>query len=337
MNKEQSGLSIAEEFTEKIREENRESKKVSAAPFIILGFLIIIMSFLVEGFFSLYNFTTILNQLAIPLALAVGLTFVIVMGSIDLSVEGVMGFVGSIVTLLVLNDKTNLNLGILGMCIAVLLGTLIGFVTGTIHVKGKLPSFMVTFVVSCIMTGFAVLSYRGIPAMVHDPLFQTLARGSFLGIPYVTCIALVLFGIGFLMQEYTAFGRYIFAIGDNESVLRNTGVNIDRIKILVFTWSGFCIGVAGVLGAIRIGRGEVLIGKDTLFPTITAVVVGGTSLSGGSGGVINSLVGALIVTIIQNAMILLGVNPYIQSAVQGIIIIAAIALFVIRRKKLVVK
>ena len=107
--------------------------------------------------------------------------------------------------------------------------------------------------------------------------------------------------------------------------------------MLVFAWSGFCIGVAGVLGAIRIGRGEVVIGKDTVFPAITAVVVGGTPLTGGKGGVVHSLVGALIVTIIGNGLILLGVGTYIQSAIQGIIIITAVALSVKRGRKVVTK
>jgi len=107
--------------------------------------------------------------------------------------------------------------------------------------------------------------------------------------------------------------------------------------VLVFAWSGFCIGVAGVLGAIRIGRGEVVIGKDTVFPAITAVVVGGTPLTGGKGGVVHSLVGALIVTIIGNGLILLGVGTYIQSAIQGIIIITAVALSVKRGRKVVTK
>ncbi len=259
------------------------------------------------------------------------------MGSIDLSIEGVLGFVGSIVTLMVLNTKTDLNMGVWAMLISIIAGAIIGFITGIIHVKVKLPSFMVTFAISSIMSGFAVLSYRGEPAMVQDPMFENIIQASFLGIPVISFSALFMFLIAYLLQNYTAFGRHIYAIGDNENVLRNTGVKIDRVKILAFLFSGFCIGVAGVIGALRIGRGEVLIGRGTLFPSITAVVVGGTALSGGKGGVVNTLVGALIVVVIQNALILLGVNPYIQGAVQGLIIILAVAFSVVRGRKVIIK
>jgi len=334
---ENTNLSIAEEFAAKMKKDNQKQKIISAAPFVILLFLVAVMGITVKGFFTFDNFTSILNQLASPLALSLGLTFVIIMGSIDLSVEGVVGFVGSIVTLMVLNTKTDSDLGLAGMAVAVLAGMAIGFITGVIHVKSMLPSFMVTFAVSKIMSGFAVLSYKGEPAMVKEPLFQQIAQGSFIGIPVLTWIAFIIFAIAFFLERYTAFGRYVFAIGDNESIVRNTGINIDKIKILVFTWSGFCMGIAGVMGAIRIGRGEVLIGNGTLFPSITAIVVGGTSLAGGKGGVVNTLVGVLIVTVIQNGLILLGVNPYIQLAIQGIIIILAVSLSVTRGKKVITK
>ena len=115
------------------------------------------------------------------------------------------------------------------------------------------------------------------------------------------------------------------------------GINVDRIKILVFVWSGVCIALAGIMGAARLGIGQVTIGRGSLFPAITAVVVGGTPLSGGKGGVVNTLLGALIVTVLQNGLILLGVNPYIQSGIQGIIIVVAVAFTVTRGTKSISK
>lgn len=334
---EQYTSQIGQEFAQEMKRQSQKERLITLAPIGILLFFVIILSIVAEGFFSLKNLQAILSQLSIPLVMSMGLTFVILLGSIDLSGEGLGGFVGAIVSLMVLNTKNTMDMGLIGMMIAVASGLILGTLSGVIHVKGKMPSFMVTYAISSVMAGFAVLSYKGQPAMIQYELFSKLARRTFLGIPYLTIIALLIFVIAFILQEYTRFGTYVMAIGDNESVARNTGINIDKTKIKVFAWMGFCIGIAGLLGAIRIGRGEVAIGKGTVFPAITAVVVGGTSLSGGKGGVVNSLIGTFIVTVINNGLILLGVNTYIQSAVQGIIIIAAVALSVERGKKVIVK
>ena len=173
--------------------------------------------------------------------------------------------------------------------------------------------------------------------MAKDPLLAKITAGTVAGIPYLTLTSLVIFGVALFLQNYTRFGTYVTAIGDNETVARNTGVNVDWVKIRVFMWAGLCIGIAGVVSAIRVARGDVGLGRDTVFPAITAVVVGGTALSGGKGGVTNSLVGALIVTVINNGLILLGANMYIRSALQGVIIIIAVALSVPRGKKEIVK
>lgn len=328
---------IGKEFTQEMKRQSQKERIVTLAPMAILIFLIAILSIVADGFFSIKNMQTILSQMAIPLVMSMGITFVILLGSIDLSGEGLGGFVGSIVALMVLNSKNTMDIGVAGMIIAVASGLGIGIVSGVIHVKGRMPSFMVTYAISSIMAGIAVLSYQGQPAMIQYDVFIKLAQGTFFGIPYLTIIALIVFAVAFILQEYTRFGTYVMAIGDNESVARNTGININKTKIMVFAWMGLCIGIAGLLGAVRIGRGEVAIGTGTVFPAITAVVVGGTALTGGKGGVVNTLIGTLIVTIINNGLILLGVNSYIQSATQGIIIIAAVALSVPRGKKIIVK
>lgn len=187
------------------------------------------------------------------------------------------------------------------------------------------------------MSGFAVLSYRGVPARIRDPLFTVMAQGNFLGIPYLTWIAIVTFVIAYILQNRTRFGSYVMAIGDNEAIAKNIGINIEWTKFKVFVWLGLCIGIVGVMGAVRVGQGDVGIGSDLVFPAITSVVVGGTSLSGGKGGVVHTLIGAFIVTVINNALVLLGVSPYIQQAVQGLIILGAVALSVPHGKNLIVK
>jgi len=337
MEKKQCASPIAEEFAYEMRRQARKAHIINYAPVGILAFFFILLSVIAPGFLSVYNFRTILNQLSVPLVMTMGLTFVILLGCTDLSGEGLGGFCGCLVTLLVINTKNANDFGAPAFLIAICCGLAVGLFSGFIHVKGKIPSFMATYAISSIMSGFAIMSYRGQPAMAKDPILTEITSGSVLGIPYLTAFALLVFVIAFFLQNYTRFGTYVMAIGDNEAVARNTGVNVDRIKMKVFMWAGFCIGIAGVISAIRVARGDIGLGKDTVFPAITAVVVGGTTLTGGKGGVINSLVGALIVTVINNGLILMGVNMYIRSALQGVIIIIAVALSVNHGKKVIVK
>lgn len=328
---------IGLEFAEEMKRQSQRERIVSLAPFGILFLLIVIFSIIAQGFFSLANLRNLLNQVAIPLVMSEGLTFIFLMGSTDLSATGLGGFVGSVVSLMVLNSKNTLDMGFVAVLIAFLSAVVVSLISGLIHIKGKLPSFMVSYGVSSIMSGFAVLSYKGEPAMIRDPFFTKMYTGAFLGIPYLTWVAIAVFAAAYLIQFKTRFGSYVMAIGDNEAIAANIGIDVDKTKFKVFLWLGVCIGIVGIMGAIRLGRGEVGIGSELVFPSITAVAVGGTSLSGGKGGVVNTLVGALIVTVISNALVLLGVSPYIQDAVQGIIIIAAVAASIRHGRNLIVK
>ena len=153
---------VANDFSERIAAERTKNKIIGLGPLIVMIVLIIVMSVFVPRFFSWINLTSVLQQVATPIVLAMGLTFVLLLGSIDLSVEGVMGFAGSIVALLVLNTKNPLDLGALGVLFAVMAGTLFGIVSGILHTRLRIPSFMVTFGMGSVITGFGVLSYRGI-------------------------------------------------------------------------------------------------------------------------------------------------------------------------------
>ncbi len=328
---------IAEEFAEKIKREQRKERISRIAPIIVLVTITLAASLFIQGFFSLTNMINLLNQLAIPLVLVTGLTFVIIIGSIDLSLEGVMGLSGSLVSLLVLNNQNPNNLGILAFVIVIVVGALIGALTGFLHVKMRIPSFIVTFGMGSVATGFGVMSYMGKPATVLDPSFASISGGSVLGIPILTISAFVIFFIGVFLQKYTAFGRAVYAIGDNENIVKSNGINVDLVKIKIFAWCACCSAIAGIFGAIRLERGEVSIGFNNLFTTITALVVGGAALSGGKGGMAQSLIGVISIIVIQNCMILIGVDPYIQEAVKGIIIIIAVALTISRNKKTLIK
>ena len=330
-------MTIAREFSEKVNNERIRSKIIDVAPLITLIIIFLIMSFFVQGFFSRDNILGLLNQIAAPLVLASGLTFVIILGCIDLSVEGVMGLAGSVVALLVINTKNSNNFGLWSILIVIAIGIIVGFLNGLLYVKLRIPSFMVTFGMWSIALGLAVLSYGGAPPGIIEPAFDRIVQGRLFGFPYITIIAIGIFLIGLTLQKYTAFGQYIYAIGENESILSSIGINVQSVKIRVFMFSGFCASFAGIFGAMRLNRGDATLGTGMLFTAITAVVLGGTSLSGGKGGLLQTLVGVIIVSLLRNAMILLGVSPYIQPAVQGLIIILVVSLTVTRGRKLIVK
>ena len=182
-----------------------------------------------------------------------------------------------------------------------------------------------------------MVSYQGHPPTIEDPLITALPTTTFLFIPFITWVAIIMFVLCFFIQEYTAFGRHIYAVGTNESIPRSVGVSVEKVKIGVFTLAGFLFGVAGVIGAIRLGQGQIAIGDDKMFPAQAAVVVGGTSLAGGKGGVVNTIVGVLIMTVLDNGLLTLHVDPNIRTGVQGIIILVAVILTSARGAKVISK
>lgn len=304
---------------------------------LVLAVLLFVFSVIAEGFFSINNILVIFNQLSLPLTLAVGATFVILMGSIDLSVDGMMALGGCVISVLLANSKTAMNLGIFGVILTLLVGCIAGFAIGFLHVKLKIPSFIVTFGFTSIGAGLALISYGLVPANIKDMGFRNLALENIGIAPPITYIAIAVFIVGLVLEKYTAFGRYVFAIGDNENIPRMTGIKVDRVKIMAFMWSGFCIALAGIMAAALLGRGDITMGKGNLFPALTAVVVGGTSMSGGRGGMVNTLIGALVVTVLKDGLILLGVSPYIQTGINGLIIVIAVAYSAVRGKHIIIK
>ena len=329
---------LTEEFAERIRSENRSNRMMKLAPVLVLVAMLIV--FLVTcgpSFLGPQNLVNILNQMALPLVVALGLTFVIMLGSIDLSIDGSVGMAGSLFACFVLNTEFSYNFGFFSVVIAVGVSMLCGLVIGLCHVYLKIPSFMASFAFMDICKGIGMVSYQGHPPTIEDPLITALPTTTFLFIPFITWVAIIMFVLCFFIQEYTAFGRHIYAVGTNESIPRSVGVSVEKVKIGVFTLAGFLFGVAGVIGAIRLGQGQIAIGDDKMFPAQAAVVVGGTSLAGGKGGVVNTIVGVLIMTVLDNGLLTLHVDPNIRTGVQGVIILVAVILTSARGAKVISK
>jgi ribose transport system permease protein len=328
---------VAEQFVFRVAKDSRSSLIRLYAPMILLVVMTVVFSIYDSHFFSAKNIVNMLGQIAVPLILATGLTFVLLIGSIDLSIEGVMGFVGSSISLLIINTRNGNNWGVWGVAIPLAIGILYGGITGFLHVKLRIASFIITYATGTIIGGIAVLLYEGKPATVKAQWLIDASTTYYLNIPLITWIAIVFFAVGCVILNYTAFGRAVYAIGDNESAARASGINVDRIKVLVFTLSGFAASLAGVVALIRLKLGQVSLGTDQMFPCITALVVGGTSLAGGKGGMLQTIVGILIYMELLNFLTIIGVDANYKKAIQGIIIIIAVALTLTRTRKTISK
>jgi len=326
---------VSRQFVQKVKDDARRDIIRKYAPTIVLVVMTVFSMIFAPGFMTLKNLNNILNQMALPLVLATGLTFVLLIGGIDLSLEGVMGFSGALFVLLVTNSKNSNNFGIFAVFIIIALGLLFGALNGIIHVKLRIPSFLITFAMASITRGLGILSYRSIPATIRSEPIIALSRGSFLGIPYITLLAFAAFFIGVIILNYTAFGRAVYAIGDNELSARASGINVEKIKVLVFMLCGFMVSAAGILGAVRLKIGNVEIGYSQLFPTIAAVTVGG--IYPGTGGMLQTFIGVLIYVELVNYLILIGINPFLRQAVQGVIILIAVAISATRNRRTIVK
>jgi ribose transport system permease protein len=308
------------------------------APLLVLVALCILLGALSPSFFTLRNLVWgVANQAAIPLILSMGATFIIIMGSIDLSIEGVLCVGAMIVALLCSNDANSNHFGWWGPILALLACAALGLLNGLVHVVLRIPSFMATLGLWFVGLGIGTVILGGSAVRVLDPAIRGLAFHRIGTVPMAVWIAAATFLLALLIERRTRFGRYVYAIGGGEDIAKLSGVPVGRTRILAFTLAGFFTGVASVLASAQLGQANTTIADGRLFMTITAVVVGGTTLTGGWGGVVNSLIGTLTVVILANGMVLLGISPYVHETVQGLMIIAAVSLSVRRGAQLVIK
>ena len=290
--------------------------------FIVLIGLVIIFSLLSNRFCSFENFMVIGRQTAVVALLAFGMTFVITAAEIDLSVGSIVGLVGMVATISLVNGAGLILSSIAG----ILTGTIIGLFNGIITAKLRIPSFLVTLGTLGIARGAALTVTNTKTVVLYDKSFAKFwGSGDILGIP--TSIIWVLFFllISIVVYNYTAFGNYVKATGGNKVAAKYTGINTDRIIIAVMTISGFLSGVAGLLMTARINAGRPEVGGDFNLDAVTAVILGGTRLFGGKGSIVNSLIGALIIGVISNALVILGIQSNIQMIIKGVIVIAAVS------------
>lgn len=296
------------------------------APLAVLLAMCLLIELANPAFLSFGNMVRIANSAAIPLILGCGATFIILMGSIDLSVEGGVAVGTMIVASLAANDANANDFGWLAPLLAIAAVTLLGLLNGAIHVFLRIPSFMATLGTWFVGLGIATVALGGSAVRVMDPSIRSLALHRLGGFPLAVWVALLVFLAALGVQNHTRFGRYLFAIGGGEDIAALSGVPVRRIRVVAYAVAGLFTGIGAVLAAAQLGQSNAVIADGRLFTTITAVVVGGTALTGGEGGVARTLIGTLIVAVLANGMVLLGISPYVHQTVQGLMIIAAVAL-----------
>lgn len=306
----------------------RHFLKTYKAPIsLVLSMLVlfVIFAFLNPRFASVQNLQNVLFQISVPLIIVVGTTMVIQMGSIDLSVQGVMGASGMAWILMSPNSRLDLDIAFWGWPVAIGIGTSLGLVSGVVYAKLRVPSFVVSLGTWYVGLGIAIILYGNdlLPSLTDKVLARWPTRLT-LGLPNSFWLAAVVVLAGVLVANYTRLGRGLLAIGNNEPVARSTGIPVERYKILAFVVAGTLSGVAGILATMQLGSGSPDIGYGQLFTVIPAAVIGGTALSGGEGGVLRSALGVVLLIVLNNGLVLAGVDPDYQQAMFGSILIVTI-------------
>ena len=288
-------------------------------------------------YLSIRNLQNILSLAGPPMIVCLGIHLVIVIGAMDLSTEGVISLVAVICGFLIKNTFTPYDIGFWVVPVAVAIGAVAGLAGGLLSTAARMPSFIATLGMWWVAQGLAVIIGRGNSVKVEDPRFQAVTNGETFGLPNTILIALALFLALWVLQTRTRFGRHMYAIGGDEALARQAGIRVARVKVLVFTLTGAIYGFAAILLSSRLATSNPRIGNGQLFPAMTAVAVGGVSLSGGVGGALNAVFGTLIVVALNDGMVLMNLSPYVQNAVNGIVLILAVALTIDRKKIGIIK
>jgi ribose transport system permease protein len=311
----------------------------SQGPLLALIGLVAIFSVVTESFASPANFAAVLEAAAIPAIVAIGLTFVLMQASIDLSVEGVASLANIILSITVANSVTTTDIGLWAIPLVLCVGMLIGATSAAVSIYVRMPSLIVTLGMWLTTVGMAALLFPDRLPSLLETRITSLAIDKQFGLSWIVYLTLSLILVALWVEKNTRFGRMSRAIGENEPVLIMSGIKVNRHKIAAFALAGGCYALAGILLGARIGVGNTQSGVGLLFPAIAACVLGGTLLSGGQGGIRQSMIGVLILVALRNGLIQIGVDPLLQSALEGAVIIIAVAgsTWHLRRKVRVIK
>lgn len=291
---------------------------------IALFILIAVVSFLNPNFFTVDNILNILRQTSVNAIIAVGMTLVILTAGIDLSVGSVLALCGAFAASLI-----GLEVPVLiAVPTALLAGAALGAISGVIIAKGKVQAFIATLVTMTLLRGVTMVFTEGRPISTGftdtADSFAWFGTGYALGIPVPVWLMVIVFAAAWYVLNHTRFGRYVYALGGNESATRLSGINVDRVKIGVYAICGLLAALAGIIVTSRLSSAQPTAGTGYELDAIAAVVLGGTSLMGGKGRIMGTLIGALIIGFLNNALNLLDVSSYYQMIAKAVVILLAV-------------
>ncbi|PML77423.1 ribose ABC transporter permease [Enterovibrio norvegicus] len=291
---------------------------------IALLFLIVVVSFLSPNFFTVDNILNILRQTSINAIIAVGMTLVILTAGIDLSVGSVLALCGAFAASLIAMEVPVL----IAVPTALFAGAVLGAISGIIIAKGKVQAFIATLVTMTLLRGVTMVYTEGRPISTGftdtADAFAWFGTGYALGIPVPVWLMVIVFAAVWYLLNHTRFGRYIYALGGNESATRLSGIDVDKVKIGAYAICGLLAALAGIIVTSRLSSAQPTAGMGYELDAIAAVVLGGTSLMGGKGRIMGTLIGALIIGFLNNALNLLDVSSYYQMIAKAVVILLAV-------------
>lgn len=300
-------------------------------PLLFLIILIGVFSSFSPRFLTLDNAMTVLEQGTVLLVAALGMTFIIMSGSIDISVGSIVALAALVAAL------TADTLGVYAIFPAIAVGAACGLGNGLLLAYGKVPSFIATIGAMVVYRGMVLFFTRGAPVEIADNDFLNVYSSYTWGISHAVIIGLFLALVAWAIVRYTVFGREVRAIGGGERVAILTGIPVRRAKVSMFVLLGTLCGIAGLLQGARTMAASAQLAQGLELDVIAAVVVGGTPLTGGVGSIVNTMLGVLIITLLSNGMNMTGVDPYLQNIVKGFVLICAVFITIDRKKIGIIK
>lgn len=297
----------------------------------VLVLICAVISIANEKFLTFGNWQNLVRQISINGILALGMTFVILSGGIDLSIGPVVALSG-VIAAKFMRDHEGMPI-VVPILLAILICAVLGMFYGSVISWSGLPPFVVTLSIMQIARGIALAYTDGQPIIIKNTFFRMIGQGEVFNIvPVPFILFLVIFLLSLFLLKQTRFGRYIYAIGGNAEAARASGVNVRKYNTLVYMLNASFVGLAGLILAARTQSGQPAVGTGFECDAIAAVVIGGTSMSGGTGGVTGTIIGILIIGVINNGLNLLGVSSYYQTVAKGLMILAAVLLDVVTKK-----
>ena len=300
---------------------------------LALALMVLALSLLSDRFLTPDNGWNILRQISVNLCLSIGMTLVILSGGIDLSCGAILALAGAVAAgllkhgLAIPGTDLLLQFTVSGAILAgLVVGGAAGWANGFAITRFSLPPFVATLGMFSIARGLTMLWTGGFPITGLGDSFGHLGTGAFLGMPMPVWIMLAFTAVFVVVTKRTRFGRHLYAVGGNERAARLTGLNVGRIKLAVYTLAGALAGVAGLIVTARLDSAQPNAGLGYELDSIAAVVIGGTSLSGGRGSVWGTVLGCLIIGVLNNGLFLLNVSPFWQQVIKGLVILLAVAL-----------